>query len=132
MIQTSAEIVIPCAVQKVWDKVVSLGDYAWRSDVNTIDVKDEQTFVEVSKEGILTTLTITSFEPYRCYAFDIDNKNMHGHWKGIFSEIEGKTHLKLEECIEVKHWFMKLFAKGYLKKQQRIYAEDLKRACEGR
>lgn len=33
-------------IQKVWDKVTSLEDYTWRSDISKIEILNEQQFVE--------------------------------------------------------------------------------------
>lgn len=130
MAKVTTEITIPCNIIKVWDKIVNQNDYGWRSDIDKLTTLNETTFIETSKEGIETTFSITTFIPYERYAFTIDNKNMHGYWEGVFKEKDQTTIVSIEEDVTVKHWFMKLFVKGYLKKQQRIYQEDLKRACE--
>lgn len=118
-----------CEVEKVWEVVTSLGDYTWRSDLSRIEViKPEEKFVEYTKDGYATTFIITAFEPCKRYEFDMENDNMKGHWSGIFSEKDGKTTIDFTEDVTAKKLIMKPFVGGYLKKQQKLYVEDLKKA----
>lgn len=117
-------------VEKVWNIVTSLTDYAWRSDLSNIQVVNENQFIEYTKEGYATTFTITRTEPFKRWEFDIENDNMKGHWTGIFSEINGWTEVDFTEEVEVKKLFMKPFVRGYLKKQQEKYIADLMKAID--
>lgn len=117
-----------CSVQKVWDIVTSLTDYAWRSDLGKIEVINEKQFIEYTPEGYATTFTITLTEPYKRWEFDMENDNMKGHWTGIFSEMNGATEIDFTEDVEAKKRIMKPFVKGYLKKQQAKYIADLQKA----
>lgn len=119
-----------CSVEKVWNIVTSLTDYAWRSDLSKIEVVDENQFIEYTSEGYATTFTITLTETYKRWEFDMENANMKGHWTGVFSEISGQTEIDFTEDVEAKKVIMKLFVKGYLKKQQEQYIADLKKAVE--
>lgn len=116
-----------CSVQKVWDIVTSLTDYAWRSDLDRIEVVSENQFIEYTPEGYATTFTITLTEPYKRWEFDMENDNMKGHWTGIFSEMNGATEIDFTEDVEAKKRIMKPFVKGYLKKQQAKYIADLQK-----
>ena len=73
-----------CSVEKVWNIVTSLTDYAWRSDLSKIEVVDENQFIEYTSEGYATTFTITLTETYKRWEFDMENANMKGHWTGVF------------------------------------------------
>ncbi len=115
-------------IQKVWDKVTSLEDYTWRSDISKIEILNEQQFVEYTKEGYATTFTITVVEPYRCWEFDMENDNMKGHWTGVFTKKGKQTEIDFTESVVAKKLFMKFFVKPFLKKQQTLYVSDLKKA----
>ena len=112
-----------CEIQKVWNIVTSLDNYSWRSDLDRIEVIDENRFIEYTKEGYATTFTITNTEPCRRWEFDMDNDNMSGHWIGIFTYANGITTIDFTEKL-----MMKPFVKSYLKKQQSAYAADLEKA----
>lgn len=117
-----------CDIQKIWNIVTSLDNYSWRSDLDRIEVIDENRFVEYSKEGYATTFTITNTEPCRRWEFDMNNDNMSGHWIGIFSYENGITTIDFTENVTAKKLVMKPFVKSYLNKQQSVYAADLERA----
>lgn len=119
-------------VKEVWDVVVSLTEYSWRSDVADIQVlKPGKQFIEHTKDGFSTTFTITAFEPCRRYEFDMENANMKGHWVGLFSSEGGKTTVNFTENVTAKKALLKPFVKGYLKKQQAAYFADLGKRLEG-
>ena len=118
---------ISCDVKKVWDTVTSLDQYEWRSDLSKIEVINEKQFIEYTKDGFATTFTITVSEPCRRWEFDMENRNMKGHWVGIFSEKDGQTEIDFTEDVTAKKLVLKPFVKGFLKKQQELYISDLKR-----
>lgn len=119
-------------IKTVWELVTSLDNYAWRSDLNKIEVLEaRKEFVEYTKEGYATNFKITTLEPMIKYEFDMDNNNMHGYWTGLFSKIDdNKTEINFTENITPKKWIMKPFAIMYLKKQQAVYISDLRKALE--
>ena len=115
-------------LQRTWDTVTSLEEYAWRSDLNKIEIVDENRFIEYTKEGYATTFTVTAKEPYKRWEFDMENDNMKGHWVGIFTQKGEETEIEFTEDVTAKKVFMKPFVKAYLKKQQAQYVSDLKKA----
>lgn len=117
-----------CDVSKVWDVVTSLENYAWRSDLSKIEIINDKQFVEYTKEGYATTFTITAVERNKRWEFDMENSNMKGHWVGVFLFNGEETEINFTEEVTAKKLFVKLFVKGYLKKQQKLYVSDLKRA----
>lgn len=119
-----------CDVQKTWDTVTSLKNYAWRSDLSKVEVLNEKQFIEHTKEGFKTTFTITASEPCKRWEFDMENDNIKGHWVGVFSHNDEGTAIDFTEYVTAKKFFMKPFVKGYLKKQQSAYIDDLKREVE--
>ncbi|MCM1495305.1 MAG: SRPBCC family protein [Bacteroides sp.] len=111
----------------VWKIVTDNTHYSWRSDLSRIEVIDNVRFVEYTKEGIATEFTITCKEEKKRYEFDMKNKNMRGHWIGVFRKAEGGTEIDFTEDIKSQNPIMNLFAGIYLKKQQKQYIEDLKK-----
>lgn len=116
-----------CDVRKVWDIVTSLDEYSWRSDLGKIEILEAgRKFAEYTKDGYVTEFTITAFKPYKRYEFDMENGNMKGHWIGIFSGTDERTVIEFTEDVTAKKILMRPFVKGYLKRQQGRYVEDLK------
>ena len=116
-------------IQKVWDMVTNHENYAWRSDVSKIEVApDGKTFVEYTKKGFPTTFTITEKTPLERYGFDLENKNMRGHWVGVFAKEGNGTRVTFTEEVAAKNPLMGFFLGGYLKKQQTAYMAGLKAA----
>ena len=120
-----------CDIETVWKAVTSLEDYEWRSDVSKIVIlKPDEQFEEHTKEGYVTKFTITAFEPYKRYEFDMENDNISGHWTGIFSVEDHTVRIVFTEDVTAKKLILKPFVKGYLKKQQSQYIADLRKLVE--
>ena len=116
-------------IAKIWMIVTSCEDYEWRSDLSKIEVVEQgKRFIEYTKDGYPTEYTITVFQPYERYEFDMENDNMTGHWTGIFSMEKDKVCIDFTENITVKKLFMKPFVGMYLRKQQATYLQDLMKA----
>ena len=109
-----------CPVERVWQTVTDLSNTAWRSDLKRVEVLDESHFVEHTKSGYATNFTVTACEPIRRWAFAMENGNMSGSWEGIFETAEGGTRLHCTETVNARHWWMRPFVPGYLKRQQRL------------
>lgn len=118
----------PTTIENVWAIVTSLTDYSWRSDIDKIEVVNDTTFIEYSKTGIATTFTITVCKPLERWEFDMENKNMKGHWIGIFKPKNGYVEIDFTENVSAKKFLLKPFVKTYLKKQQSTYVRDLGKA----
>lgn len=130
MAKASVNATFKCDIIRLWNIVTSLKDYSWRSDLAKIEVLSDDTFVEHTKDGYLTTFTITVSEPYKRWEFDIENDNIRGHWIGIFAGDENQSTIDFTEDVTAKKLIMRPFVKGYLKKQQQVYISDLKKALE--
>ena len=121
---------IPQDIQRVWELVTSLTHYAWRSNIARIDVLEEgKTFVEHTRDGYSTQFTITQFIPCEMYQFQLKNQNMEGIWTGRFIKVQGGTEIEFTEQVTIKRRLLRPFAKAYLKRQQREYVADLKKAA---
>lgn len=94
---------------------MTLTNYSWRSDIERIEIVSDTQFIEITKGGCRTVFTITKQEPYYIWEFDMENKNMKGHWVGIFGGNEKGATIDFTEYIEPKEWFMTPFVKMYLK-----------------
>ena len=116
-------------LEDVWKVVTDNTVYTWRSDLRKIKISDdEKSFTEITKDGFETEFTITLKKPYERYEFSMKNKNMTGHWIGIFSKHGSGTKIEFIEQVETTNPIMNLFVKSYLKKQQATYVADLKKA----
>lgn len=119
-----------CPVERVWQVVTDLSNTAWRSDLKRVEVLDESHFVEHTKSGYATNFTVTACEPLRRWAFTMENDNMSGSWEGIFEAAEDGTRLHCTETVNAKRWWMRPFVPGYLRRQQRLYLDDLWRELQ--
>lgn len=117
----------PCPVDQVWQTVTDLTHTAWRSDLARVEILDKTHFVEHTKSGYATRFTVTACEPLRYWAFTMGNGSMSGSWEGIFEAAEGGTRLTCTETVAGKHWWMRPFVPGYLKRQQKLYVNDLRK-----
>jgi len=118
-------------IHKVWDIVFDIEKYSvWRSDLSKTEIINEKQFIEYTKDGYATTFFTTTVEPYKRWEFDMENSNMTGHWTGIFISKGNETQIDFTESVTPKKWFMKPFVNLYLKKQQKQFILDLKKALE--
>ena len=118
-------------IHKVWDVVLAVDKYnTWRSDLSKTEIINDKQFIEYTKDGYDTTFTVTVVEPYKRWEFDMENSNMKGHWTGIFIAKGNETQIDFTENVIPQKWFMKPFVKTFLKKQQKQFILDLKKALE--
>ena len=128
MAKAKMKIHLSASAEQVWKVITDNKNYNWRSDLSRIEeMGDGKTFVEYTKNGYPTTFTITRKVPFSRYEFDMENENMRGHWTGLLRESGNGTEIDFTEEVEMKKPFMKFAANMYLKKQQKKYAEDLKK-----
>lgn len=128
MAVSNIKALIQYDIHKVWDIVLAVEDYSWRSDLSRTEIVNKNQFIEYTKDGYPTTFTITAVEPYRRWEFDMENSNIKGHWTGIFTSKGDKTEIDFTENVTAKKLIMKPFIKSYLKKQQAQFVSDLKKA----
>ena len=130
VVMSNIKATFSCNLQSVWQVVISLTDYSWRSDVEKIEVISDTQFVEITKGGYKTTFTVTRQEPRYLWEFDLENDNMRGHWVGVFSGNEKTASIDFTEYIEPKKWFPKPLVKIYLKYMQVRYVRDLRQTLK--
>lgn len=126
IISSNIKAIFPYNLRIVWQVVTSLTNYSWRNDIQKIEVISDTQFIEITKGGCRTVFTITKEEPYCLLEFDMENKNMKGHWIGIFGGNEKRATIDFTEYIEPKKWFMTPFVKMYLKYWQVKYVRELR------
>lgn len=115
-------------IKEVWEVVTNNNKYDWRSDLSKIDVSiDGNSFTEYTKGNFPTKFNITLKKLYERYEFDMTNKNMNGHWIGVFSPLNNGTQIEFTEKVSVNNPIMNFFVGLYLKKQQALYIADLKK-----
>ena len=118
--------------EQVFDVMADNKNYAWRSDVERIEVSaDGNEFTEYTKSGIATRFVIQEKRRGQKYAFSIYNKRFTGYWEGIFTPLpSGGTKLELTENITFKSKLLELTAGKLwnLEKVQQTYVADLRRA----
>lgn len=117
-------------IKDVWNVVTSLNNYQWHSDLSRIEVISDKQFIEYTKDGYATTFTITVTEPFERWEFDMENSNMKGHWTGVFLYQNGQTEIEFTEDITPKKLIIKPFVKSFLRKQQKLYVSDLRKALQ--
>ena len=127
MATSKVTVRFPCPVEQVWQTVTDLAHTAWRSDLAGVVVLDETHFVEHTKSGYATSFTVTDCKALRRWAFTMENGNMSGSWECVFEAAEGGTRLTCTETVNAKRWWMRPVVPGYLKRQQKLYLDDLRR-----
>ena len=127
MATSKVTVHFPCPVERVWHTMTDQTNTVWRSDLARVEVLDEAHFVEHTKSGYATEFAVTASEPLRFWAFTMENENMSGSWEGIFEAAEGGTRLTCTETVNAKHWWMRLFVPEYLKRQQKLYLDNLRK-----
>ena len=125
MISANIKMEFKSKVEKVWDVVTNNEDYQWRSDVKCLEIINDEEFIEHTESDFETHFIITKKEYCKQYEFDLQNKNMKGHWTSTFEKTPQGCVVVFTEVVEVRNMVMKLMAKPYLKKQQRKYRDDL-------
>ena len=128
MVSSNIKTVLQSDVHHAWDVVTTLEQYQWRSDLSRVEIVDDRTFIEYTKDGYPTTFVTTVFEPCQRWEFDMENSNMKGHWIGVFTPKNGETEIEFTEYVTARKFFLKPFVKAYLKKQQTQFVADLKKA----
>lgn len=115
-------------IAEVWRTVTSVESYSWRSDLEKTERLDDKRFKEYTADGFVTEFTVTLCRPLERWEFDMENGNIKGHWTGVFEADGGGTKVVFSENVSAKKAIMRPLLKPYLKRQQRLFVRDLKRA----
>lgn len=124
--------IFPAPPETVWDIVTDYNNAAWRSDVtDSYSMKGSNLFVEISKNGMETTFRITKKEPYRFYAFTLENNMICGDWTGEFSAVQGGAKVVFTERVRMRRGLLGFLAYLMpLKAMQKRYVQDLRNYLE--
>ncbi len=132
MRRSEISAVLQADIHSVWDIVTDNSNFSWRSDLERIDVSEGgRRFTEFTKNGFSTDFTVTVKEECRRYEFDMENRNMTGHWTGIFERADnGGTVIHFTEELRMQNPLMELLSHLFMNigKMQRIFVADLKKA----
>ena len=107
MARSNIKAVFENDVQTVWNVITDVKNYIWRTDLSKTEIISDKQFIEYTKNGYATTFTITLFEPYKRWEFDVENSNIKGHWIGIFTQKGEKTEIDFTEDVTAKKVLMK-------------------------
>ena len=127
-IVSQVEALFPCPPERVWAVVTDLDRWQWRSDLRRLDHAGDDAFTEYGKSGFPTRFTVTDRRPAAFWAFDLEIADLTGRWTGEFRPEGGGTRVVFTEVITPKRRWMRLFAKGYLRRRQARYTADLRQA----
>lgn len=130
MAVSNIKATIQSDIHQVWEVVLSVENYTWRSDLSGTKVVNGTQFIEYTKAGYPTTFTVTAVEPYKRWEFDMENTNIKGHWVGRFASAGNETEIDFTEFVTAKKFFLKPFLKSFLKKQQAQFVADLRKALD--
>ena len=119
---------LACPVERVWETVTDLSRQSWRRDVERVERTGERSFVEYTGDGFATAFTVTRLEPPHHWAFELENETVKGRWTGAFLPVPDGCSVTFTEDVTPKKAWMCPFAEMYLKRQQRRYLEDLRKA----
>lgn len=132
MIVSRRRAVLPYDIRAVWDTVRRVEGYAWRSDLRGVKCVGRRVFWEYTKTGFATRFTVTAEQPYRLWAFDLENETLRGHWVGVFRPCGGKTAVTFTEAVCLRRPMPCVFVRLYLWRQQGRFLRDLRRALRKR
>ena len=110
MATSKVTVHFPCSIERLWHTVTDLANTAWRSDLAVLKDLDNKTLIKNSRSGYATVFTVTACEP--------------------FETAEGGTRIHCTETVNARHWWMRPFVPGYLKRQQKLYLDDLQRELQ--
>lgn len=122
-------VVFSSDIKKVWETVTNNLDYDWRTDIKSIEILDDNQWLEHYDNGRFTKFILKKKVTYSEYVFEMENQMFTGVWIGYFSELDsGETKAILTEKIFIKNPIIRIISYLFwdLKKIQEVYIRDLK------
>ncbi len=131
MARVCEKVILSADIERVWELLTSYDKYTlWRSDLKMVDVVGDKYFMETSTDNKRLMFYIIRSEPCSLLTLDFKNDILSGSWTGRLRKENEKTVLDITEELYTKKWLLRPFINGYLKKQQAVFIEDMKRALE--
>ncbi|MDE6625565.1 MAG: polyketide cyclase [Lachnospiraceae bacterium] len=127
MAVSNLRVMFPFPVETMWDLITSREDYSWRSNLNRIEILNENQFVEYTKEGDVTTVTVREEMKYRKWELDMENKDINGRWTCMLYSWGDSTEICITEEINPKKLYLMPFVPAYLEERRVTYMKDLTR-----
>ena len=129
MARVCEKVILSADIERVWELLTSYDKYTlWRSDLKMVDVVGDKYFMETSTDNKRLMFYIIRSEPCSLLTLDFKNDILSGSWTGRLRKENEKTVLDITEELYTKKWLLRPFINGYLKKQQAVFIEDMKRA----
>ena len=128
-ISTATEV-LNSRIEDVWDTITDNEHWQWRSDLQNLEILNDEEFIEYGKGGLEIHFTITKKEAYNVYGFTMNSKHFSGEWIGHFEKLpDGKTKITFTESLVYKKLLFKIFASLFINLQaiQDVYMRDLKK-----
>lgn len=122
-------VVFSSDIKNVWETVTNNLDYDWRTDIKSIEILDDNQWLEHYDNGRFTKFILKKKVTYSEYVFEMENQMFTGVWTGYFSELDsGETKAILTEKIFIKNPIIRIISYLFwdLKKIQEVYIRDLK------
>ena len=125
-IQVQKKIMIRGRLQKVWDTVIGVNKYGWRSNVLRIVVLNDSCFEEYDTEELITRFEITDYEKNASLDLEFENAEWLGHCTMLFEEEDDYT--VLEVILETRSRKLTLapILKKTMEKRMEQYLADLR------
>lgn len=131
MARVCEKVILSADIERVWELLTSYDKYPlWRSDLKMVDVVGDKYFMETSTDNKRLMFYIIKSEPCSLLTIDFKNDILSGSWTGRLRKDNEKTVIDITEELYTKKLLLRPFIKGYLKKQQAVFIEDMKRALE--
>lgn len=102
----------------------------WRNDVKAIIVIDNNSWIEVPKNGTAITFKVKQKVENEIFEIEIiEPKNFNGYWVGTFKQTKrGETAIEFKEVVTISNPFFRTLSYLFvdLDKTMDLYLENLK------
>lgn len=117
------------SIDKVWKLTTDQQNYFWRSDLAECSL-GKGSFTEYAKNGISTEYTVVLCIPHERYELKLKNRIMTGRLTVVLQRENARTRCTVSTEVKLctNNPFSHIFAGHRLKKQQKLYFRDLKKA----
>ncbi len=124
--QVQKKIMIRGRLQKVWDTVIGVNKYGWRSNVLRIIVLNDSCFEEYDTEELITRFEITDYEKNASLDLEFENAEWLGHCTMLFEEEDDYTILEVILEARSRKLTLAPILKKTMEKRMEQYLADLR------